>query len=328
MTWHAYAIYAGVVGSGGIIALLWLQRVIRLAEAHRANRVERIKRFDAIRTDSPIDDPTAEARERGIESITTRFAIMRRALLPGLALTIVLLLGLPLLTGAPATIVSLLVAVVAVIVGIAAKPLLENLFAGIVISFSQPIRIGDTVLIDGKYGTIEDISITHTTVKIWDWRRYMVPNHQMIAKEFINYSIIDRYQWAYVEFWVAPESDLEQVRDIAIASAQSSRYYAGYEEPRFWIMELAKEGVRCWIAAWASSPTAAWQLMHEVRTELVQRLHIAGIRTHAYRYQLDPIQSAPFTPTAQTTFTTPATPPPVAETSAVEEMPAYVPHES
>ncbi len=282
MGWDLYWVYLGVVGGGGSLVVWYLHRAIRRAETQRSERLERIKRFEAIRTSSPVVDHTTEARERGLESIATRFALMRRLLVPLACIGLTVMLGLPLLSGVPAAVVSLLVAVVAVIAGIAAKPLLENLIAGVVISYSQPIRIGDTVLIDGFYGTIEDITLTHTTIKVWDWRRYMVPNHRMIEKEFVNYSIIDRYQWAYVEFWVAPHTDLEQVEQIAVAAASHSRYFSAYEEPRFWVMELGKEGVRCWVAAWANTPSAAWQLMHEIRTTLAREFRAAGIQTHLF----------------------------------------------
>ncbi len=281
-----YLIYASAVGIVGVLILWWLNRYIRRTEDTLLERLERLKRFDAIRTESPLEDPTGEARERGLENVTTRFSMVRRTLLPVVGLLIVVIVILPLLSGVPATFLSLLVAIVGVIAGIAAKPLIENLIAGVVISFSQPVRIGDTLLIDGHFGTVEDISTTHTTVKIWDWRRYMVPNSVMLTKEFINCSIVDRYQWAFVEFWVAPETDLERVRELALAAPKRSGKFADYEEPRFWVMEMGQSGIRCWVAAWANTPYAAWLLGHEVRTELARRFREEGIKTHLYRHEL------------------------------------------
>jgi small-conductance mechanosensitive channel len=282
-----YAIYAAAVGGFGLLLIWQLQRSIRRAQTRLTERLEKLKRFDSVRTESPLDDPTGLARERGMESVATRFSMIRRILIPAVAVCIFTALALPLLSGASASMLSLVAAVTAVVAGIAAKPLLENLIAGVVISFSQPIRIGDTVIIDGHYGTIEDITITHTTIKIWDWRRYMVPNHRMIDKDFINLSIIDRFQWAHVEFWVSTEADLDQVQQIAITAAKNAPSFAGFEEPRFWLMETAKEGVRCWVAAWASSPSSAWQFTHEIRTRLMQAFQAAGISTHSYRHELN-----------------------------------------
>ena len=287
MSWDVYTVYSVAWAIIGLSIFWWLHHRLKLKQKALVQHIEDRKRFDAINTESPIDNATGEARERGLESVATRFSVMRRLLIPLLALLVVVALVVPLLGRVSATFLSLLVAAGAVLIGIAAKPLLENLFAGIVMSFSQPIRIGDTVRVDDHFGTIEDISITHTTIKIWDWRRYMVPNRCMMEKEFINYSINDKYQWAHVEFWIAPDTDLDQVRDIAVAAPSTSKHFADYEEPTFWIMEMAKEGVRCWIAAWADTPSAAWQLTHDIRAEISRRFQAAGIKTHSYRHEVD-----------------------------------------
>jgi len=292
MSWGSYIVFASVVGGGGGLFLWWLHRRIESAEERRTVGVKQVKRFDAIQTASPVENHDKKSRRRGLESVETRFNLMRRLFLPLVSAGLLAILILPIASGAPSNIISFLVGAAAVLIGIAAKPFLENLIAGVIISFSQPIRIGDTVLLDGYFGAIETISMTHTTVKIWDWRRYIVPNHQLLTKELINYSIVDKYQWAYVEFWVDPSANLDEVRDIAIKSADASKHFANYEEPRFWVMEMGKEGVRCWLAAWADTPSDAWQLTHDIRTELARQFQRKNIQTHRYQHHWN-AESAP-----------------------------------
>lgn len=280
-----YPIYALVIGGGGVALAYWVNREFQRVRQERHDRLEKLRQFDAIRTSSPLDDPNEQARKQALVNVETRFTLFRATIVPVILLFTVTLVALPLLQQMPATMLSLLVAAVGVIVGIAARPMLENFVAGVVISFSRPFRIGDTVTIDDEFGTIEDITVSHTIVKAWDWRRLMIPNSQMISKQFVNYSIIDRYQWKYVEFWVAPDADLKVVEEIAKQAAKSSPAYAEYEEPRFWVMEMGKEGLRCWIAAWADTPSAAWQLSHDTRTRLVTELRERGIKTHVHRLE-------------------------------------------
>lgn len=285
---HSYLVYAGVVSLAGLLVLWLVVRRLRAAETLRQSRLEHMKRFDAVRTESPDDDPTELARQRAIGNVEFRFSLIRATIVPSIAGLTVLLVVLPLLEAVPATILTLVVAVIGVVVSIAAKPFLENFISGVVLSFTKPIRIGDTVLIDGNFGTVEDISVTHTMIKIWDWRRLMIPNEHMLRKEFVNYSIVDRYQWAYVEFHVAPDADVDHVRTLAIEAGKASRSFAPYEDPRFWVMELGKESMRCWVAAWADTPSAAWQLTHDIRTQLATALQQAGIDTHTYRHRVGP----------------------------------------
>lgn len=282
-----YLIYTLIVGGAGI-ALAWLvNRSLRRVQRERHDRLAALRQFDAIRTTSPLDDPNEQARQQALINVDTRFTLFRATLVPAILLFSLSLLALPLLQMVPATILSLLVATVGVVVGIAARPLIENFVSGLVISFSRPFRIGDTVTVDGEFGTIEDITVSHTIVKIWDWRRLMIPNSQIISKQFVNHSIIDRFQWKWVEFWVAPNADLKLVEEIAKRAPKTSAAYADYEEPRFWVMETGKEGIRCWVAAWADTPSAAWQLSHDTRTALVTELRERGIRTHVHRLEMD-----------------------------------------
>ena len=284
-------LYLCLTGATGLVILLWSNRRINSEEAQRRRRIKKLKRFEAARTDTPLDSPVHEARESALESVEARFSIIRKAARLSLILAWIVALAFPFLNNVPAALISVLVGAAGIIVGVAARPFIENLIAGMVMSFAHPIRLGDTVIVDGQYGTVEDLSITYTIIKIWNWRRYVVPNSRMLAKEFVNCSINDSYQWKHVEFWVAYDADLEKVQDLAVRAARESRFFADYEPPRFWVMEMEKEAIQCWIAAWANSPTDAWQLGHDIRTRLILDFAAHGVKTH--RFAFDGMASEP-----------------------------------
>jgi small-conductance mechanosensitive channel len=254
----------------------------------RRSRLEGRRPFEPIPTESPVDDPTATARRQGVRSIERHFSITRRIVLPALAGVVVLLASLPFLDQVPAALASLLIGGGTVLVGVAARPFVENALSGLAISSSRLVSIGDTVLVDGFYGTIEDVTLTHTVVKIWDWRRYVIPNARMLSQPFVSASLFDPYVWASVEFWVAYDADLARVRALAIEAARKSPAFGGHEEPAFWILELAKEGTRCWVAAWADTPSQAWQLAHDTRTALFEGFQREGIAAHTHRFAPSP----------------------------------------
>ena len=74
------------------------------------------------------------------------------------------------------------------IVGLAARPTLSNLIAGIQIALSQPIRVDDVVIVEGEWGRIEEITTTFVVVKIWDERRLVLPLSYFIEKPFQNWT--------------------------------------------------------------------------------------------------------------------------------------------
>ena len=75
-----------------------------------------------------------------------------------------------------------------IVIGLAAQKPVASLLAGIQISITQPIRIGDNVVIEGEFGTVEEITLTYVVVKVWDERRLVIPISQFLDKPFQNWS--------------------------------------------------------------------------------------------------------------------------------------------
>jgi small-conductance mechanosensitive channel len=122
-------------------------------------------------------------------SILTQISIIRRVVV--IAVTLVAL-AIMLLTfpGAESLGASLLasVGVAGIVVGMAARPVLSNLLAGMQIALTQPMRLDDVVVIEGEWGRIEEITTTYVVVRIWDLRRLVIPLSRVIEQPFENWT--------------------------------------------------------------------------------------------------------------------------------------------
>ncbi|WP_439471693.1 mechanosensitive ion channel family protein [Brevundimonas sp.] len=78
--------------------------------------------------------------------------------------------------------------VVGIIAGLALQPLLTNLIAGVQIATAQPIRLDDAVIVEGEWGQVEEITSTYVVVKLWDWRRMILPLSYFISTPFQNWT--------------------------------------------------------------------------------------------------------------------------------------------
>lgn len=78
--------------------------------------------------------------------------------------------------------------VAGLVAGIAARPVLGNLIAGLQIALSQPIRLDDVVVIQGEWGRVEEITGTYVSIRIWDQRRLIVPLQWFIENPFTNWT--------------------------------------------------------------------------------------------------------------------------------------------
>lgn len=289
-----FSIYAATVS--GVLLSLYLILITLMKGVERKKRklLEKRRTLESMETDTPHDEHHEDALSRGLENIETRFGFFRKVLLPLVFGLWILLLGLPYLEGASRTYTSIIITVITVFLSIAAKPFVENLFAGLVISFSDSARIGDTVEIDGHYGTIEEINLTYTTIKVWDWRRYLVPNAKLISKEFLNYSLTDKHIWACIEFFVEPNADLDTIEKQIIEETKKSTHFnqEKFEDPQTWNMGVEKDAIKMWLAAWAKNPTTGWNLKSDMR-----KIVIKTLKSHGLKPQLSTVEfRGPFNP--------------------------------
>ena len=124
-----------------------------------------------------------------VRAVRTQLAVLRRVLvvvvwiLAAAALlmqfAVVRTVGVSLLASA---------GVAGVVLGLAAQRSIGALLAGIQLSITQPIRIGDQLVVEGENGTVEEISLTYVVVRTWDLRRLLVPVTQFLEKPFQNWS--------------------------------------------------------------------------------------------------------------------------------------------
>jgi small-conductance mechanosensitive channel len=98
------------------------------------------------------------------------------------------------------------------VVGLAARSVLGNLLAGIQIAVTQPIRVEDSVIVEGEWGWIETITSTYVVIRIWDLRRLIVPLSYFIEKPFQNWTYQSADLLGTVYLYVDYTAPLDRVR--------------------------------------------------------------------------------------------------------------------
>lgn len=275
-------LYLLLVSVFGILFLFWLHlRITRF----KSLRIKRARNLDIEQVGAfPVEDLSRkEIRKQQkalTEGVAQRFTIISRTIYLTLGIIWLFAMTFPFMNGLSGTYVSIVITAVTVVVGIAARPFVENLFSGIVISFSNQLRVGDTLVIDDQYGSVEDISITHTKVKTWESKRYIIPNSRMLTKEFINLTINEMSIWATMEFRVSYDADIDKVTEIAETIGAELSPEDAPEKPFFWVRNMERDSFLCALTVWADTPSTAWTRRSEIAVRLVRAFRQEGIRTN------------------------------------------------
>ncbi len=159
---------------------------------------------------------------------------------------------------------------IGVLVAIAARPLLGNMVAGFQIALTDPVRIGDVVVYDGHWATVEDISFAHTVLRTWLDTRLIVPHSDFLSKSFENWSKEGEAVRRIVKVPVDYRIDVDRVRDAVREFVKDDP--RSTDAPIVELVEADAESAVLWV--WVSGTTAftSWYLHNEIREKLLRFL--------------------------------------------------------
>ncbi len=102
----------------------------------------------------------------------------------------------------------------AFIIGFAFKDIGENLLAGVMLAFSRPFRVGDTVETNGVIGKVLALDLRNTQLKTFDGKDVYIPNSSIIKNNMINYTI-DGFMRYHLDFGIDYGDNIHECLRIA-----------------------------------------------------------------------------------------------------------------
>ena len=121
-------------------------------------------------------------------------------------------------------------ALVVAIVGFAAQPAISDLICGFLISVNKPFEIGDRIVPEGmEPGIVEDITLRHTVIRIYDGLRVIVPNSVLNTKTVINTSYKNDRRGIHLTYSVSYDTDVQYAMDTIRDCVVESPYTLGVE---------------------------------------------------------------------------------------------------
>lgn len=163
--------------------------------------------------------------------------------------------------------------ILSVIIGIAAQPTLGNIVAGMQIAITQPIRIGDTIMIDGNWSTVENLGYTYATIKTWDERRLFVPMRYFVNQTIENLSHPESHLTRTVSLLVDYGINVDDIRQKYSEVVKASQYWDGETEPMLQVLSVARDTIELYGTIAANNPDDAWMLECEVREQMLKYLY-------------------------------------------------------
>lgn len=246
-----HAVALGLIASAGWVAVRFTDALVD---------------FTSSRFEVDVKDNLAARRMR------TRFLVLRRvaAVIIGFVTLSMMLMTFPSIRRLGITMFAS-AGVAGLVVGLAARPMLTNLIAGLQIAFTQPIRIDDVLIVEGEYGKVEEISTTYVVVRLWDQRRLVLPLSYFIERPFQNWTRatadILGTAYLYADYTVP----VEEVRKELLRILESSGLWDG----KAWglqVTDATERTLQLRALMSAADSSTAWDLRCHVREKLAAYL--------------------------------------------------------
>ena len=163
--------------------------------------------------------------------------------------------------------------ILSVMLGFAAQKSLTTLISGIQIAITQPISIGDEVVVENEKGVIEEITLTYVVVQLWDQRRMIVPITWFIDRPFQNWSRTSPELLGTLFFYLDYALPLEPLRQelerLVAATPLWDKRVAKLQ-----VTNTSDRAVEVRVLVSAANSSALWDLRCLVREELLAYLRL------------------------------------------------------
>jgi small conductance mechanosensitive channel len=188
-------------------------------------------------------------------------------------------LGLTLFAGA---------GIIAAIVGFASQQAFSNIISGIFIVIFRPFRVNDIIKV-GSFdsGIVEDITLRHTVIRIFENRRLVIPNAVISEQTVLNSSLVDEHVCMYIEIGISYESDVDKA--IAIMQDECAKHpfcidlrtvekeNAALPKVDVKVLNLSDAAVVLRAGAWAEDAIKGFEMKCDLLLSIKKRFDNEGI---------------------------------------------------
>lgn len=162
-------------------------------------------------------------------------------------------------------------------IGFGLQDIVNNFISGIILLFERPIKVGDGVLIDGDYGTVNRIGLRSTVVETLDQAELIVPNSQIISQKVTNWTLSTRRVRIVVPVGVAYGSQLDLVQSILHEAGEQHPDVLSNPKPSPIFIQFGESSLDFELRVWISDIDKRPKVKSELLLFIDKRFREVGI---------------------------------------------------
>jgi potassium-dependent mechanosensitive channel len=162
-------------------------------------------------------------------------------------------------------------------IGFGLQNVVNNFASGLILLFERPVRVGDTVIVGGEWGTIRKIGLRSTIMLTFDQSEMIVPNADLVSEKVVNWTLSSPIARIILPVGVAYGSSIPQVLEILRAAGTAHDGVLEEPPPQALFAEFGDSSLDFELRLWVREIRLRLEVRSVVLTEVERRLAEAGI---------------------------------------------------
>jgi len=182
------------------------------------------------------------------------------------------------LVGIPLTAFAFLGGAIAIGIGFGAQNIFNNLISGFILMLSKPMRVEDTIEIDGMFATVQEIGARATRIKTFDNIDVLMPNSYFLNNKIVNWNLTDQKIRIRINVGVSYRSDVRKVEELLLLAANDHTRILRNPEPFVIFRDFGPSALDFTLFFWIDMTNASTvKVASDIRFRLVSLFEKNGI---------------------------------------------------
>jgi small-conductance mechanosensitive channel len=170
-----------------------------------------------------------------------------------------------------------IILLIVIVVILAAKPLLQDLGAGLILQMRRPFGVGDQVIIENQQGEIEEVSARTVRMITPDGRRVHLTNRTVLDGTITNLVSQGGRMTTFIA-GVDYATDLDQAREVIVEAIAAAPMVAAEPPPAAFVDEFAESTINIACRFWHDPEIQAeWAARDEAMRAVKRAFDAHGI---------------------------------------------------
>ncbi len=162
-------------------------------------------------------------------------------------------------------------------VGFGLQNIVSNFASGLILLFERPIRVEDTVELNGLVGTVKRIGGRSSTILTFQGAEVIVPNSNLLSNQVINWTLSSPWRRVDIPVGVAYGSDPKEIIKLLVSVAEKNSGVMHEPEPMAFFLGFGESALNFELRFWSARQDTWFQLKSDVAIAVAQALQENGI---------------------------------------------------